>query len=314
VAVRKVLAMNEIAEPVLEWVLTRLTLPGHSRAILAAADGLRQGSNPWMLRMEDGRAVVLRVGDPGDPEQRNGFGVEARLLEIAEQHGVPSARLIAHDPTGAEAGALALLSTVVEGSSRIPQEPTPELLAEYGRATAALRKVPLGALDGMAHKTRPIQVVDFAGARRRQGASPLLVAAEEAAARRPVPAGDPGLVHGDLWLGNTLWAGGRLSGFVDWDCAGIGEPGVDVGSIRLDAALMFGVEYAEAVLAGYVAAGGRGPVGELAYWDVVAALSTPPTMAEFTPVIQEQGRPDLDQRTLLGRRDAFLQAALERLE
>ncbi|MEY9893948.1 aminoglycoside phosphotransferase (APT) family kinase protein [Catenulispora sp. MAP5-51] len=305
--------MNEIAEPVLEWVLTRLTLPGHSRATLAGAAGLREGSNPWMLRLDDGRAVVLRVGDPENQEQREGFGVEARLLEIAEQHGVPSARLIAHDPTGAEAGALALLSTVVEGSSRVPEEPTPELLAEYGRATAALRGVPLGALDGMAHKTRPIQSVDFAGARRRQGASDLLLAAEEAVARRPVPEGDPGLVHGDLWLGNTLWVGAGLSGFVDWDCAGIGEPGLDVASIRLDAALMFGEEYAEAVLAGYLTGSGRGRVEDLAYWDVVAALSTPPTMAEFTPVIQDQGRSDLDRPTLERRRDAFLEAAMERL-
>ncbi|MEY9932065.1 aminoglycoside phosphotransferase (APT) family kinase protein [Catenulispora sp. GP43] len=305
--------MNEIAEPVLEWVLTRLTLPGHSRATLAGATGLREGSNPWMLRLDDGRAVVLRVGDPGDAERREAFGVEARLLEIAERHGVPSSRLIAHDPTGEQAGALALLSTVVEGSSRIPAEPTPELLAEYGRATAALRGVPLNALGGLAHRIRPIQSVDFAGARRSQGASELLTAAEEAVVRRPVPERDPGLVHGDLWLGNTLWVGARLSGFVDWDCAGIGEAGLDVASIRLDAALMFGPEYAEAVLAGYVAARKGEAVEDLAYWDVVAALSTPPTMAEFAPVIQDQGRPDLDRRTLEERRDAFLEAAMERL-
>lgn len=305
--------MTDIVEPVINWVLGRLTLPGHSRATLAGAAGLREGSNPWMLRLDDGRSVVLRVGDPDDEEQRTGFGVEARLLEIAEQHGVPTSRLIAYDPSGADAGALALLSTVVEGSSRIPEEPTPELLIEYGRSTATLRGVPLGALDGMPHRVRPIGAVDFEGARRRQGASSLLLAAEAAIAERPVPEREPGLVHGDLWLGNTMWVGPRLSGFVDWDCAGIGDPGLDVASIRMDAALLFGAEYAEVVLSGYLAAAGRERVEDLAYWDVVAALSTPPTMAEFEAAIQDQGRPDLDRATLQERRDAFLRAALDRL-
>lgn len=305
--------MTDIAEPVLDWVLGRLTLPGHSRATLAGAAGLREGSNPWMLRLDDGRTVVLRVGDPADAERREGFGVEARLLEIAEQHHVPTSRLIAYDPTGAEAGALALLSTVVEGSSRIPEKPTPELLLEYGRATATLRGVPLGALEGLARRVRPIGVVDFEGARRRQGASSLLTSAEAAIAERPVPEREPGLVHGDLWLGNTMWLGTRLSGFVDWDCAGIGEPGLDVASIRLDAALLFGEEHADPVLAAYLAASGRERVEDLAYWDVVAALSTPPTMAEFEPSIQDQGRPDLDRRTLERRRDGFLRGALGRL-
>ena len=165
----------------------------------------------------------------------------------------------------------------------------------------------------MAHRVRPIEVVDFAGARLRQGASSLLTAAQAAVAERPVPQREPGLVHGDLWLGNTLWLGTQLSGFVDWDCAGIGEPGLDVASVRLDAALLFGAEHAEPVLAGYLAASGRERVEDLAYWDVVAALSTPPTMAEFEPSIQDQGRPDLDRRTLERRRDGFLRGALGRL-
>ncbi|MEZ0112722.1 aminoglycoside phosphotransferase (APT) family kinase protein [Catenulispora sp. EB89] len=305
--------MSDISEAVLDWALDQLTAPGRPRPTPAGATGLREGSNPWLLRLDDGRSAVLRVGDPDDEEQRERFAVEARSLRIAGAHGVPSPRLIAHDATGAQAGALALLSTVIEGSSRIPVEPVSEQLHEYGRATAALRRVPVAALDGMARKVRPIQGVDFAGARRRQGTNSLLTAAEEAIAARPVPDGEPGLVHGDLWLGNTLWVGAKLTGFVDWDCAGIGEPGLDVASIRLDAALMFGDGHEKAVLAGYLAAGGRERAKDLAYWDVVASLSTPPRMTEFVSTIQDQGRPDLDRSTLQRRRDAFLRAALERL-
>lgn len=305
--------MSDIPESVVDWAVGQLAGSDRARATVIDAVGLREGGSPWLLRLDDGAAAVLRVGDPRNEEHRDGFGTEARVLELAREYGIPTSRLIAHDPTGEQCGALAVLSTVVEGSSRIPVEPTPERLHEYGAATAALHRVPGSALGGMPRRVRPIQPVDFAAERRRLGASSLLTAAEEAIAATPVPEREPVLVHGDLWQGNTLWVDARLSGFVDWDCAGIGQPGLDVASIRLDAALMFGGGHADAVLAGYLAASGRDEVADLAYWDVAAALSMPPRMTEFVPVIQDQGRTDLDQPILERRRDAFLSAAFERL-
>ena len=40
------------------------------------------------------------------------------------------------------------------------------------------------------------------------------------------------LVHGDYWVGNTLWQGGRLTGVVDWSDAFLGDPAADVGYCR----------------------------------------------------------------------------------
>ena len=42
-----------------------------------------------------------------------------------------------------------------------------------------------------------------------------------APARAPEPTA---FVRGDLWQANTLWAGDRLTGIIDWDCAGTGAP------------------------------------------------------------------------------------------
>ena len=36
--------------------------------------------------------------------------------------------------------------------------------------------------------------------------------------------GDPAWVHGDLLPGNILIDQGRLSGIIDWSCAGVGDP------------------------------------------------------------------------------------------
>jgi aminoglycoside phosphotransferase (APT) family kinase protein len=161
-------------------------------------------------------------------------------------------------------------------------------------------------------RTRPIEGVDFAALRRGRPPRELLVRAEAVLDRLPVPASPRVFVHGDLWQGNTLWDGDRLTGIIDWDCAGVGPAGVDVGALRGDAATAVGGDAADEVLAGYEEATGR-PLPDVAYWDLVTALATPVSMDWFVTAAQDQGRTDLDQPTMLARRDEFLAAALDRL-
>jgi hypothetical protein len=68
-----------------------------------------------------------------------------------------------------------------------------------------------------------------------------------------------------------------LTGLVDWDCAGAGAPGVDLGSLRCDAAICYGLSAPDHVLAGWEQAAGQA-AEDVAYWDVVGALATPPDM------------------------------------
>jgi aminoglycoside phosphotransferase (APT) family kinase protein len=49
-------------------------------------------------------------------------------------------------------------------------------------------------------------------------------------AQRPAEA-PIGLVHGDFQPGNVLYDDGRMTGVIDWDLAGIGAQGIDVGWI-----------------------------------------------------------------------------------
>jgi Phosphotransferase enzyme family len=61
--------------------------------------------------------------------------------------------------------------------------------------------------------------------------------------------------------------------------------------------------------------GGAGrPAADLARWDAVAALSTPPDMGWLVGAIAGQGRGDLTRDVLVRRRDAFLRDALDRLD
>jgi aminoglycoside phosphotransferase (APT) family kinase protein len=142
--------------------------------------------------------------------------------------------------------------------------------------------------------------------------SRLLARAEEALAGIPVPHDATAFVHGDLWQGNTMWYEGSCTGMIDWNCAGAGSPGIDLGSLRFDAALYFGLPAADVILDGWRQAAGQ-PGEHTAYWDVVAALCTVDNMAYCMPPLADHDRPDLDAHTLTVRRDKFLSAALHQL-
>lgn len=297
-------AMPSLDPGLLDWAV-RAVAPG---AEVVAVRGLRDGGSPWLVRLGRRgreRSVVLRVG--GD-QDRPGLRTEVAALRLAAGHDLPAPRLLAADLDGDPP---AVLVERVEGSSAIPPDRPPGRLRTLGRTAARLHAVALPPSPALPRRDRPIASVDFAALRRRQP-RPLLAEAEERVAGLGAAEADV-LVHGDLWQGNALWRGDILAGLVDWDCAGVGPPGVDLGSLRCDAAVCFGMEAADDVRRGWEEEAGR-PAAGLARWDVVAALSTPPDMGWFPGAIAGQGRPDLTRDVLVRRRDAFLRDALGRLD
>ena len=272
--------------------------------------GLRHGGSPWLLRA-GGREVVMRVARA---ELAAETATEvAAMTYVARVAGsaVPVAELLGYD-LAERTGYGLMLTGRVPGTSVIPSAPDPERLRALGAVAARISSIKLTPAAALPVRSRPIEAEDFAGMRREQGVPDLLVAAEAAVARiRPVD-GRLGLVHGDLWHGNTLWQDGRLTAVLDWDCAGVGPAGIDLGSLRCDAAWCHGVEAAEHVLRGWEAEAGR-PASDVPYWDAVASLASPPDMGWFPISMSAQGRPDLTSEVMLERRDAFLDAALRRL-
>lgn len=245
--------------------------------------------------------AVLRTA-PADEVGR--LATEAAALSAAAEAGVPAPRLIAYDETGADAGVVAVLSTFVPGSSRIAEEPDEERLRAVGRATAVLATTQARASPALPRRERSLSDVDF-----DHSGSPLLTDAGALLMELPVPAGPEVLVHGDLWQGNTMWEGNTLTALIDWDAAGVGHPGVDLGNVRCDAAVLYGLPAARVVLDGWLAAADEPEW--LAYFDVVAAVSTPADLGWFLPSMRAQGRTDLAAEVTTSRRDAFLRAALE---
>jgi len=291
---------------------------------LVAAEPLRPDGRPWLLRFRRAGSVVQAVVKTGDAGWRAELTTEAAALAVAEAHRLAAPRVIAADLVGDDAGALAVLFTFVDGSSHIPLDASRERMRALGAAAAELHAVPRQPCDELPLRERHMPWIDLSSERRagEQPSTPLLDTGDELLLQLlqlpdSVATGEhPVFVHGDLWQGNTMWlSGGTYAGTIDWEAAGAGSYGVDLGSLRLDAALLHGApgDAYDEIVAGWERASGR-QAENIAYWDLVAALNTSADMSAFLPTMHQAGRTDLDGPLLTARRDAFLQGALDRLQ
>lgn len=257
--------------------------------------------------------MILKTGDRG---QREELATEAAALSLAESSGLAAPRLIAADLEGDQAGGLAVLFTRLDGSADIPVEYSAHRLRAAGAAAASIHSVSLQPTEQLPLRERHMPWIDFSAMRRvgdeGEESTPLLDAADELALSLPEPRDAIVFVHADLWQGNLMWSGDAFSGIIDWEAAGAGSYGVDLGSLRLDAALLYGMQAVDQVLFGWQEASGRA-ADNVAYWDLVAAVNTRADMTGFLPTMHEAGRTDLDGPTLTKRRDELLQSALDRL-
>ena len=208
--------MAFLDEEVLDWASAVLS------AEVTVLLGLRDGGSPWLLRAGD-REVVLRVARA---EQAAETATEVAAMTCAARVAgaiLPVAELLGYD-LAERTGYGLVLTARVPGTSAIPPEPDPERLRALGAAAARISSIELTPVSALPVRSGPIEAEDFAAMRRDQGAPDLLRAAEAAVAAARPDDDRPGLVHGDLWHGNTVWDGGRLTAVLDWDCAGVGRP------------------------------------------------------------------------------------------
>lgn len=334
-------------ESVLGWAADALG----TGANVAAVRSLRVGSSPWLLRVVDKgggtRDVVLRVADM-DRVWPQAVVTGAAALRVAEAHALEAPRLIASDLEGQATGAAATLETALPGSSASPPKASAERLREAGAALAKIHAVPLAPRRDLPLRLRATDVDDHAlwrrwatlyqatpddgkpavvdafreltgwspGKARRVLAGhrspPLLQLADDRLRDIPAPQGEPVFVHGDVWAGNMLWSGDTCVGLIDWKTAGVGDPGVDLGQLRMKMAVQYGPGAPAHVLEGWQRESGR-QASNVAHWDAVAGVYSPAVLDDYEEGFDEQGN-EIDWSAKTKRRDAFLRAALDRLD
>lgn len=284
-----------LSGPLLAWLEVQL-----GRVTVRAVRSLHGGESPWWIDLTaphgPASAVLRAPSSRISPEQ---IATNAAALAVAERHGLPAPRLLAADLDGRVAGTPASLETVVPGTSTWPATPSTDLLRSAGAAVARVHTVSLGPRPHLPFRPRPIAVDDFAADRRagRMPATALLRLADERVRAVEAPDLPVVFVHGDVWPGNTAVIGGVVRALIDWKTAGVGNPGVDLGELRKQAAIHYDDDAPGHVLEGWERASGTRAT-DIAYWDAVAALNTP--TESYSPHATR-------------RRDDFLRAAIARL-
>lgn len=328
-------------ESVLAWAATNIGLG----AQVVDVQALHDRPGPWWLRIEyDGtiRNAVLRIANRHSPQ----LATAVAALRLAAEHAVAAPRLLASELHGETLGVAAILETALPGNSALPPTVTPARLREAGTAIARVHGVRLDPRPDLPLRVRPTQVDDRAMERRwatlfqaaaesekdaviaalceltgwaperargvvsAPHTTPLLQLADDRIRELDRPGGETVFVHGDVWGGNMRWEGDTCTALIDWFCAGAGDPGVDLGELRMQMGYQYGLEAADHVLDGWQCEAGR-EATNMAYWDTVAALNTPVDMAGW-PGFNGHGDP-LAPQAVIDRRDAFLRSALDRL-
>lgn len=295
--------MVEPPSTCLNWAINSWR-PG---ATVTGVRDLHDGQGPWLIEVSSNGSpdrAILRVESPSG-KTADYLRIEAAALTQAERCGATAPRLIGIDD-GQHAGLASTLQTVRAGHTVVSQPYDRELLQAVGRQLAEIHCIRVDAGPDLPERRHPLEPDGgYTEEKRRCAEQPtqrsedgarLLAHAERELARHPRPDDERGLVHGDAWLGNIMSDGPHITVLIDWGCAGVGHPGIDLGHARLSAAFDHGLDAADDILTGWIQQTGR-HADAMPYWDVVAALCTAPDMGAGTDL-----------------RDTFLERALAELD
>jgi aminoglycoside phosphotransferase (APT) family kinase protein len=232
------------------------------------------------LDLADGRALVLRrfVRPEWLAEEPDVPFREAAALELLRDRPLPAPRLVASDPSGADAGDPAVLMTRLPGAIEWAPADLEGFLRGLAALLPAIHATPIGpglpAYEPYALETRRPPAWTTRPHVWERGFAVF----ED----RP-PSDERRFIHRDFHPGNVLWTGGAVTGVVDWASTSIGARSADVGHCRVNLAGVLGLGAADRFLEHC------GMPDYHPYWDIVAALGgfDDATFARWTPVEEE---------------------------
>ena len=233
---------------------------------------------------------------------------EAAGLEKAESAGVPVPLLVAFDEGGGECGAPATLMTRLPGVVELRPDDFDAWLRGLAEALAPFHEIGAEEFAWSYYPYTDVQSLEVPGWSRAPESWQRAVEV----VKGPWPASRECFIHRDYHPANVLWAGGRLSGVVDWVNACRGAAGVDVAWCRHNLARMYGVSAADRFLDAYQKLAGPRFAYE-PFWDlitVVEFLPGPPGVYEGWPAF---GLTRLDEETIRGRVDEYVSSLVARL-
>lgn len=257
-------------------------------------DGLRRLSGgasreTWSFdAVVDGtrRPLILQRLRPGATGSSTAtpIAVEAALLRVAADHGVPVAGVVADDD-GTILGSPGMVVERLDGETiarKLLRDPEyavarERLGAQVGAALARIHTIPTERVPGLRSGDQVEQfrtILDALG----EPHPAFELGFRWLDANRPAVVGET-VVHGDFRLGNVLVDGEGLRAVLDWELAHLGDPLEDLGwfcvrAWRFGSPLPAGgIATRETVVAAYEGAGGASvDLEALRWWEVLGTL------------------------------------------
>lgn len=251
------------------------------------------------VALSGGTSVVVR-GYGEDAEEAT---YEASVLQWLERVGIAAPRVLAEAPA-------ALAISRVRGEPVYMPRDVTRWVEGLARGLAELHRAPLeGAAFLRDHRRSQAEYL-AKGPPEEDRAHPDCARLWEALRRlypRLTPV-KPALMHGDYFTGNVLWWRGRVSGVIDWDDAGLAEPGNDVGNCRAELAMHPGGEAPDLFLRAYQSE--MGPLADRPFWDLHGAQWLFPDPERYFEPLRDMGAQGLSAQMMRDRLHGFIESAL----
>lgn len=269
------------------------------------------GATTDVLELVDsGRLLVLRRHGPWYEDE--GIDVVARelsTLTMVRGHGLPAAEPLWGESSGIFESS-AIVTSFVDGYAELAPSDWESWAEQLATALVQLHAIAVddstatvlarGAPGGDDDET-PENFFDNPDAR------PLLDRLHEVRARTEL--GEPTLIHGDFWPGNTLWRAGRLEAIIDWENAALADPAADVAYCASDMRYLGLDEAADHLIATYRDQSGRA-LESLEYWNLASLCRPMPDIAIWVPAWLTLGLPDTDVDEVRQRHHDLIKRAL----
>jgi aminoglycoside phosphotransferase (APT) family kinase protein len=224
------------------------------------------------LTTESGERAVLRLMT-NEPWRTHGAELTTRehqTQRMLADTGIPAPVSIALDAEGEHTGEPAHLMTLVPG------------VVDLGRSSGAdltTMATTLAEIHDIEPPTRPRDYQSWAWEAKYVvpdwARSPAAWKEAFAILRKDPPSYDGTFLHRDFQPRNVLWAGGGISGVVDWVETSWGPAWLDVAHCATNLAIEHGVETAERFAATYADLTGRQPQPYFDVMDTVGFLPPP---------------------------------------
>ncbi|WP_418961203.1 phosphotransferase family protein [Streptomyces tritici] len=241
---------------------------------------------------------------------------EAAVLRLLGDMDVPTATLVAADPTAQYCDHPSLLMSLLPGTVRLGDEGADRRAELLARQLLRIHRLPVTA------EARPRTYQAWTSPERvsppEDTERPELWQRAVDVIRREPPDYRACFLHRDFHPGNVLFTGDgdgmRISGIVDWVETSWGPSDLDVAHCSTALALLHGVPAGMRFADHYRAAGGTLAEDRAAhlYWRLLDALAFAPDAEKVAVPWRELGRTDLTPTMLASRLEGYLQALFDR--